>query len=138
MSGVGNPKGTNHGGGRRKNASTYIARPDGTVWVEQKRKCKRVGYLHHSGYYAFDMGSGNDRCQKQVHRFIAEQLIPNPDPENLTVVDHINRDRTDNRIENLRWSSRHDNFWNSNFKVEAVIDYLESLGYTIIPPKENV
>ena len=74
------------------------------------------------------------RVNKQVHRFIAEQLLPNPDPENLTVVDHINRDRTDNRLENLRWSSRYDNFWNSNFKVDAVIDYLKSLGYVVIPP----
>lgn len=41
------------------------------------------------------------------HRIIAQQFIPNPD--NLTQVDHINRIKTDNRIENLRWVSNSEN-----------------------------
>lgn len=36
-----------------------------------------------------------------VHRLIAETFLPNPN--NLPQVDHINRIRIDNRIENLRW-----------------------------------
>ena len=35
-----------------------------------------------------------------------------PNPENLPCVDHINRIRTDNRIENLRWCSHRDNMIN--------------------------
>ena len=37
------------------------------------------------------------------HRLIAKQFIPNP--ENLPFVDHVNHDRTDYHIENLRWCS---------------------------------
>lgn len=36
-----------------------------------------------------------------VSRLIAETFIPNP--ENKPTVDHINRNRSDNRLENLRW-----------------------------------
>jgi hypothetical protein len=138
--GIGNPKGTNRGGGTRPGRKKYIARPDGTIWVEHKNKCSiRTPTLHHSGYYTLDLqlpdgNGGSKRRSIAVHRYIAEQLLPNPDPKNLTVVDHINRNKTDNRLENLRWSSRHDNFWNSNFKIDAVIGYLKSLGYTVIPP----
>ena len=46
-----------------------------------------------------------------VHRVIAAELIPNPC--GLRVVDHINRDKGDNRIINLRWSSDSHNAHNS-------------------------
>ena len=41
------------------------------------------------------------------HRLIAEQFIPNP--LNLPFVDHKNRIRTDNRVENLRWVTHSEN-----------------------------
>ena len=39
------------------------------------------------------------------HILIAKQFIENPDPEVYTMVDHVNHNRSDNRIENLRWVS---------------------------------
>lgn len=49
---------------------------------------------------------------KAKHRLMAEAWIPNPD--NLPVVDHINGDRLDYRIENLRWVSYQENRKNIN------------------------
>ena len=45
-----------------------------------------------------------------LHRLLALTFIDNP--ENHTEVDHINRDKRDNRIENLRWVSRSNNNYN--------------------------
>lgn len=42
-----------------------------------------------------------------VHRLLAKAFIENPD--NLECVDHINRIRTDNRLENLRWVTKLEN-----------------------------
>jgi len=45
-------------------------------------------------------------------RVIATQFIPNP--ENLPYIDQKNRNRCDNRIENLRWVSRSENQFNQS------------------------
>ena len=51
---------------------------------------------------------------KLVHRLLAQAFIPNP--ENHPVVDHIDRDKSNNRLENLRWCTQSDNCFNKDYR----------------------
>lgn len=46
-----------------------------------------------------------------VHRLVAEAFIDNP--QGYTEIDHVNRDKSDNRAENLRWVTHSENMRNS-------------------------
>jgi len=47
-----------------------------------------------------------------VHRLVALAFIPNPD--SLRTVDHIDNDKTNNRVDNLQWMSFGDNIRKSH------------------------
>ena len=84
----------------------------------RRRGSKRNAFIkpkdNGCGYYQVCLSDGK---YKYVHRIIAMQFIENDDPIHKTQVDHINRIRSDNRIENLRWVSastnnRNKSSWN--------------------------
>lgn len=46
---------------------------------------------------------------RRVHTLIAHAFIENDDPENKKFVDHIDRDKFNNNLDNLRWATNSDN-----------------------------
>lgn len=59
--------------------------------------------VNNCGYLQVCLSKNSNLKSYLVHRLVAESFIPNQG--NLPTVDHINRDKTDNRVENLRWAS---------------------------------
>ena len=59
------------------------------------------------------------------HRLIAFQFIENDDPENKTQIDHINRNKNENRIEKLRWCTVGENVKNREKIIRRVNEYLD-------------
>ena len=60
-------------------------------------------YLGKNGYYSVSIHNKH----YTVHRLLGLQFIPNPN--NLPMIDHIDRNRLNNSLDNLRWVSCSEN-----------------------------
>mgnify|MGYP003657210545 FL=1 len=86
----------------------YLIYPDGRVFSKKSNIFLKSGDVH--GYRAVGIWNNEGKKQLYVHRLVAIHYIPNP--ENKPEVDHANRIRDDNRVENLRWATISENEFN--------------------------
>lgn len=67
-------------------------------------------------YRRFDMGRGYDVRYPAAHRLVLETFVG---PGEGYEADHVNGDRQDNRLENLRWVTPEDNRLFARLRREA-------------------
>lgn len=68
----------------------------------------------HKGYLTVVLSKDKKEKRKRIHRLVAEEFIPNP--KHKEQVNHINGNKTDNRINNLEWVTCQENVkhaWNT-------------------------
>ena len=82
-----------------------------------------------------------------LHRLVAKAFIKNDDPNNKTVVDHINGNRMDYRIENLRWCTTAENSKgtpdgrndpNKIYELVSKKDWFNGKGNNMIETKKDI
>ena len=83
--------------------------------------------MHNKGYETVRM----DGQTYLLHKIIAEQYIPHNDLCN--VIDHIDRERTNNFIWNLRWTTVQQNNLNRTSSKGVVYTYVDELPENAIP-----
>lgn len=59
------------------------------------------------GYYKVTLSVNRKLTYRTIHRIVAETFIPNPN--NLPQVNHIDGNKTNNRVENLEWVTPREN-----------------------------
>lgn len=100
-----------------KGFDNYSITKDAKILNNSRKKFLKTGI--NSGYVSISLVKGEKRKFQYVHRLIAQTFIPNPDPKNKTFINHKNKNRQDNRIENLEWVTPSENSIHSvNFKSE--------------------
>lgn len=103
----------------------YYASEDGKIWTEFNRytgkkdilrevnQIPRGGTNPNDRYMSVNISikDENEKFIKQIkyytHRLIAETFISNPN--NYAEIDHIDRNKNNNSVTNLRWTTRFEN-----------------------------
>jgi hypothetical protein len=84
--------------------NNYQAHPSGLVRNKFTKRIRSINKKDNEYiYYTFG------KFTTSLHRIIAFTFIENDDPINKTQVDHVNEDKKDNSVENLRWITPSDN-----------------------------
>jgi len=103
----------------------YSITDDGRLYSNRNRKWLKPATDKY-GYLYYVVSIKGERLTIKAHRAVAKCFIPNQD--NKPTVDHINGDRKDNRVENLRWATLKEQQSNETTlrrasKVHASTDY---------------
>ena len=100
----------------------YSINKQGQVRNDKTSHIKKPTLNKRNGYLVIDLYKNNQGEKVPIHRLVAEAFIPNP--ENKLTVDHIDGDRQDNSIENLRWATygeQNSRFGTVGVRSEAII-----------------
>ena len=95
-----------------KGYENYVIFEDGVVINTETGREMKPHIDKATGYYRLSLSKNSKGKKLAIHRLIALAYIPNPD--NKPCIDHVNRIRNDNRIENLRWATHLENNQNKS------------------------
>ena len=93
----------------------YKIYPDGRIWSCKSKSFRKIQYNQY-GYATLQLYKNNKDKHFLVSRLLVKHFKPDEWDENL-YVDHINRVRSDNRLDNLRMVTHVENCHNKSEEV---------------------
>lgn len=102
-----------------KQNENYSINENGEIRNDNTNKILSTHVNSGNGYVCVDLYCNNKRTKYCVHRLLAETFLPNP--ENKPCIDHIDGNRQNNALENLRWATYSEN--NSRFGTLGVFSH---------------
>jgi hypothetical protein len=92
--------------------------------IHRYRDFYQMSHTLHNAYYHVSLSNNGKSDVVTVHRLVAKAFIPNPD--NLPCVDHIDGNKLNNDVSNLRWVSHAgnaQNYHNNTKEKRAILQY---------------
>ena len=105
--------------------SNYLIYQDGKVYSKFTNRFLKQ-HLNRNGYYSVDLWANKVRKVNRIHRLVGIHYIPNPD--NKLCIDHIDRNRQNNDISNLRWATHTENMNNTGIRCDNTTGH-KNIGY---------
>ena len=76
-----------------------------------------------NGYYFVCLCSNGKRTTRKIHRLVGQEFLPPPENDDQTLIDHIDRDKLNNCITNLRFVTRSQNCMNRPKQSNSTSNY---------------
>lgn len=106
-----------------KDFPTYSVSNKGRI-RNDNRECIRKIFIDKDGYPFVILSKNGSSATCRVHKLVANAFIPNP--ENKPYVDHIDTDRINNNVNNLRWVTQKENSNNPLTKIHRLLSQPEA------------
>lgn len=97
----------------------------GRLRSDKTGKYLSLNSLMASGYVKASLHRDGVREQTSVHRVVAKAFLDNP--EGLDEVNHLNGDKTDNRVINLAWCSRSENVDHGYYQLGHLVHPVKAI-----------
>ena len=109
-----------------KRYDAYMINRNGEFWSKIYQKVMKP-QVREDFYLCFSLTKDGLRHKESLHRLLAIQYIDNPN--NLPEVDHIDRNRQNNALSNLRWVDKtiQNNNKNNNIKNLTKVEQVERI-----------
>jgi len=103
-----------------KNFDNYLISNFGNV---KNKKTNRIlkPCINSKGYFDVILRKYNKNYHKVIHRLIGESFIENP--YNKLCIDHIDNNKLNNNVDNLRWCTSQENSQNSKLSSKNTSGY---------------
>lgn len=98
----------------------YAITSCGKVW-SYKRKKWVVGWHNGAGYHLVRLRKNGKNYTRRVHVLVAEAYLGRPEDPMMTDVGHLDDNRLNNNVNNLKWMTRSENLDTDSFREKQSI-----------------
>lgn len=98
----------------------YAITSCGKVWSYKSKKWVN-GWHNGAGYHLVRLRKNKKNYTKRVHVLVAEAYLGRPEDPMMTDVGHLDDNRSNNNVNNLKWMTRSENLDTDSFREKQSI-----------------